>query len=112
MASMRGGTTEALRIVEDRIRASLIWAALMEGNSDHKSAIAPVTNGTATLVPPSVRGSPLVPRLVMPAPGAKSPRLPIELLKFDSFSGLPWRSHATTGMTQGWRVIAELPSVP
>lgn len=87
-------------------------AVVAEGNFDHKSAIAPVTNGTATLVPPNVRGWPEVPRLVMLAPGAESPRRPMELPKFDSLMGLPVRSHATTGMTQGWRVIAELPSVP
>jgi hypothetical protein len=35
----------------------------------------------------------------------------MELPKFDSLMGLPIRSQATTGMAQGWRVIAELPSV-
>lgn len=74
--------------------------------------MAPVTNGVATLVPPNVRGWPAVPRLVMFVPGAENPRRPMELPKFDSLMGLLIRSQATTGMTQGWRVIAELPSVP
>lgn len=79
--------------------------------------MAPVTNGVATLVLPNVRGWPAVPRLVMFVPGAKNPRRPmelpkLELPKFDSLMGLLIRSQTTTAMTQGWRVIAELPSVP
>ena len=81
--------------------ASLICAAVAAGNSDHNSAIVPVTNGTATLVPPSVSDCPSAPRLVMPSPGARKPRLPMELPRFDSFVGLPVRSQATTGRTQG-----------
>ena len=92
--------------------ASLICAAVAEGNSDHSSAIAPVTKGTATLVPPSVSDCPSAPRLVMPSPGALKPRLPIDAPRFDSFVGLPRRSQPTTGMTHGWRVMAELPRVP
>ena len=81
--------------------ASLICAAVAARNSDHNSAIAPVTKGTATLVPPSVSGCPSALKLVMALPGAVKPRLPIELPRFDSFIGLPRRSHATTGMTHG-----------
>ena len=95
-----------------RVTASLICAALAAGNSDHNSAIAPVTNGTATLVPPSVSGCPSAPKLVTPSPGALKPRLPIELPKFDASVGLPRGSQAPAGMTQGCRVMAELPSVP
>ena len=98
--------------MEAWVTASLIFAAVAVGNSDHKSAIVPVTKGTATLVPPSVSEDPAAPRLVMPAPGARKPRLPMELPRFDSFVGRPARLQATTGMTQGWRVMAELPRVP
>lgn len=82
------------------------------GNADHSNAIVPLTKGVATLVPPIVAGLPSVPRLVMDAPGARSPRLPTELPKFDSLIGLPCASQATTGMTHGCRVITVLPSVP
>jgi hypothetical protein len=88
-ASSNGGTTEARRGRFALVTASLICAAFAAGNSDHKSAIVPVTNGTATLVPPSVSGWPPVLKLVTPSPGALKPRLPIELPKFDSFIGLP-----------------------
>ena len=37
----------------------------------------------------------------MRSPGALSPRLPIELPRFDSWIGIPRRSQATTGMTHG-----------
>jgi hypothetical protein len=74
--------------------------------------MVPVTKGAAALVPLKVRGLPLVPRLVMFCPGALSPRLPIESLKFDSLVGRPPSSQLTTGITQGWRVIAELPTAP
>lgn len=46
------------------------------------------------------------------SPGALNPRLPIELPRFDALSGLPWASQAATGITHGWRVMAELPTVP
>ncbi len=73
------------------VTAIFTCAAVVLGNSDHSSAIAPVTKGAATLVPPNVCGLPFVPRLVMFSPGALSPRLPIELPRFDSLSGLPRR---------------------
>ena len=111
-ASSMGGTTEARRRVETRETASLICGAVALGNSDHNNAIAPVTNGTATLVPPSVSVCPSGPRLVMVSPGAVKPRLPIEIPRFESGIGLPRRSQATTGMTHGWRVMVELPRVP
>ncbi len=53
--------------------ASFICAAAVAGNSDHSSAMAPVTKGTATLVPPSVIAWPCEPRLVMLSPGALNP---------------------------------------
>ena len=71
------------------------------GNLDHNSATVPVTNGTATLVPRSVREGPIALKLVMLYPGAIRPRLPIELPKFEQAIGLPRRSQATTGTTQG-----------
>jgi hypothetical protein len=91
-ASSKGGTTEYRRDAEPPAIASLIWVALAAGNSDHKSAIAPVTKGVATLVPASVTAPPSVPRLVTPSPGAPKPRLPIEPPRFDSFVGLPAKS--------------------
>jgi hypothetical protein len=42
---------------------SLTWFAVAEGNSDQRSAIAPVTKGAATLVPPEIDDFPPVPRL-------------------------------------------------
>ena len=93
-------------------RVQAICAALAAGNSEHNSAIAPVTKGTATLVPLRVSEWPSVLRLVILSPGALKPRLPIELPRFDSFIGLPARLQATTGITHGWRVMAELPRVP
>ena len=46
---IKGGTTQ-LRFPSPRI-AILIWAAVNQGNRDQRSAIAPVTNGQAALVP-------------------------------------------------------------
>jgi hypothetical protein len=71
------------RVVYVWVTANLTSAAVAVGNSDHNSAIAPVTNGVAALVPPKVSGLPSAPRLVMASPGALRPRLPIELPKFD-----------------------------
>jgi hypothetical protein len=82
-ASSNGGTTVARRGAWECIKANLTSAAFAPGTSDHKSATAPVTKGAATLVPPSVSGFPSAPRLVMPSPGALSPRLPMELPKVD-----------------------------
>src|SRR2546429_7508853 len=111
-ASNKGGTTVVLRCVETWVRANFTSVAVAVGNCDHKSAMAPVTKGTATLVPPNVMRPPSAPRLVTSSPGAPSPRLPIEPPRFDCWIGRPRRSYATTGMTQGWRVIAELPMAP
>ena len=84
-----GGTTEVRRTADTWEMASLICAADAKGNSDQRSAIAPVTKGTATLVPPSVSACPSELKLVMASPGAVKPRLPIELPRFESFIGLP-----------------------
>ena len=94
------------------VTARLTWAAVAPGNSDQSSAIAPVTKGAAALVPPNGCGLPFVPRLVTFSPGALSPRLPIELPKFDSLSGLPCILQAATGITHEWLVMAELPTIP
>ena len=94
------------------VAASLIAHAVAVGNSDHRRAIAPVTKGAAALVPLKVLGLPSDPRLVTPSPGALNPRRPIEPPKLDSLSVLPCELQAATGMTHGWRVIAELPTVP
>src|SRR5271155_2580972 len=93
------------------ITANLISAALAPGNSDQRSAIAPVTKGAAALVPPKVFAFPSIPRLVIFSPGALSPHLPMDFPKFDSLSGLPSRLQATTGITHECRVMAELPTV-
>ena len=71
------------------VTASLIWAAVALGNSDHSSAMAPVTKGAAALVPPEVCGLSPGPRLTMSCPGAASPHRPMELPRFDSAVGLP-----------------------
>src|SRR5687767_5055862 len=81
--SSKGGTTEVRCSVAARVMASFICAAVASGNSDHNSAIAPVTKGTAALVPRSVKDRPSGPRLMMPSPGALKPRLPVELARFD-----------------------------
>src|SRR5262249_51184936 len=88
-ASSRGGTTEVRRAVWDWVTANLISAAVADGNSDRSRATVPVKNGVATLVPPSVSGLPSAPRLAIASPGASSPRLPIELPRFDSPVGRP-----------------------
>src|SRR5262245_59169686 len=106
-----GGTMAALR-TSALLVANFAWAALASGNIDRSRASVPVTKGVAALVPPEVNGCPLGPRLVTASPGAIRPRRAIELPRLDTASGLPARSQATTGMTQGWRVIAEPPTVP
>src|SRR5271166_534031 len=95
-----------------RVIANFTSDAPASGNSDQSNAIVPVTKGAAALVPLKVRGLPFVPRLVIFCPGALSPPLPIESPRFDSPVGRPLPSQLTTGITQGWRVIAELPTVP
>src|SRR5205085_957182 len=92
-----------------RMSAYLTSAAATAGNSDHNNAMAPVTNAAAMLVPSEVIGPPAGARLVILTPGALNPRVPIAFPRFDAPTGRPWRSQATTEMTQGWRVIAVLP---
>ena len=82
-----GGTIAGLRAPCAFASASLISAAVALGNSDQRSAIAPVTKGVATLVPPNFRGFPSAPRLVIASPGAPTPRLPIELPRLESLVG-------------------------
>jgi hypothetical protein len=100
-ASSSGGTTERHGRGKPCVVAHLIWAADADGNSDHSNAMAPVTNGTATLVPERLTVPPSTARLVIRSPGALKPRAPIELPRFDSCIGRLRRSHATTGMTHG-----------
>ena len=83
------------------VTAALTSAALAAGNSDQRRATAPVRNGVATLVPPSLSGLPSTPRLAIASPGALRPRSPKERPKFDSRVGFPCASQAPTGMTQG-----------
>src|SRR5260221_420038 len=80
-ASNKGGTTADL--LGTLITANLTSAAVALGNMDCNNAMAPVTKGAAALVPPNVGGLPLTPRLVMPSPGALSPRRPMELPRFE-----------------------------
>ena len=82
------------------------------GNSDHNSAIAPVTKGAATLVPERVIGGPPAFKLVTASPGAARPRLPIEMPRLNYSVSLPSIVQAATGITQGWRVITELQVCP
>jgi hypothetical protein len=91
--------------------ASLISEAVAAENSDHNSAIAPVTKGAAMLVPRNVSGCRTALKLVTEAPVAHIPRLPIEPPRLDSSRGLPQRSQPTTGITPECRVMAVLPRV-
>src|ERR1700736_2752046 len=106
------GTTVGRRCAWAWATADLSWLALASTNSDHTNAIAPVTKGAATLVPPEGSAFPLALRLVTPSPGALNPRRPMELPRFDWLSGFPSRSQPATGITHGWRVITELPTTP
>ena len=63
--------------------ADFTSAAVVVGNSDHSSAMAPVTNGVAALVPPDGYSGPTAPRLVTLSPGALTPRRPIVCPRFD-----------------------------
>ena len=73
----------------------------------------PVTNGVATpLSTAAERLAVGAQELVTVSPGAITPCREIELLRLDMASGLPAKLQATTGMTHGWRVMAELPTVP
>src|ERR1700674_5614506 len=94
------------------VTASLMAVAVAAGNSDQSSAMAPVTNGAAALVPPNVSDLPSGPRLVMFSPGASRPRLPIELPRLEWLVGLPCPSHPATGIGQEWRERAEPPTSP
>ena len=60
------------------VTACRICAALARGNNDHSSAMAPVTNGAAKLVPLSLTVAPSPPKLSIASPAALSPRRPIE----------------------------------
>jgi hypothetical protein len=82
-ASNKGGTTVDRPSTCARVKAIFNSAAVAFGNIDFNNAMAPVTNGAAALVPPNVGDLALVPRLVMPSPGALSPRRPIEFPKFE-----------------------------
>ena len=88
-ASSKGGAMVRRGGLPACVTASLIWAAVALGNSDHSSAIVPVTKGAAALVPEEVCGVLPAPRLTMSCPGAESPQRPIELPRFDSAVGLP-----------------------
>jgi len=46
------------------------------------------------------------------SPGALNPFRPIEAPRFDSLRGHPSAVQPTTGITHGWDVITELPTVP
>ena len=78
-----GGTT-VVRLVADAVVIALFTeAAVAFWKSDSNNAMAPVTNGAAALVPPNVGRLPLTLKLVIPCPGALSPRRPIELPRFE-----------------------------
>jgi len=83
------------------LKANLISAAVASGNSDHKSAMVPVTKGAATLVPHILIDFPPGARLVMLLPGALRPYILMDLPKFEVLIGLPVESHAVTGITHG-----------
>ena len=86
------------------VTADLTSAAVAAGNSDHMSATAPVTNGVAALVPPIVILF-ITRCLVSASPGVRSSQRPFVSAIFEKR-----RSYAITGMTQGWPVMAELPT--
>ena len=83
-ASNRGGTIVVRLGAYACVAANFTASTVAAGNSDHNSAIVPVTKGAAALVPPDVSDLPAsTPRLVMPSPGALKPRLPIEFPRLD-----------------------------
>lgn len=82
-AFSNGGTTVVRRVRDAVVIASLTAAAVAFGNTDSNNAMAPVTKGAATLVPLTDGGWPLPAKLVIPSPGALSPRRPMELPKFE-----------------------------
>lgn len=82
-AFSNGGTTVVRLVPEVVVSASFTDAAVALGKVDTNNAIAPVTNGAAALVPPKAGGWPLTPKLVMPSPGALSPRRPMEFPRFE-----------------------------
>src|SRR5262249_39052845 len=95
-----GGTIVGRRFAWLCRIACLIASAGAEGNSDHNSAMVPVTNGVATLVPSTNMACPCEPRLVIPTPGAARTRAPMDEPRFEDPHGRPSRSHAVTGITQ------------
>src|SRR6185369_10921814 len=97
-ASSTGGAMLFRVPAPESITAALMRAAPASGYSDQSSAIAPVTNGAAALVPPMVYGLPSVPRLVTFSPGALTPRRPMEQPRLESPSGRPCRLQAATGI--------------
>src|SRR5262245_44418723 len=111
-ASSSGGTTVDRRPAPAWVTANRMSLAVAAGKSDHSSAIVPVTNGAAALVPEKFLRPPDASRLWTPSPGADTPRNAMEWLRFESGVGLPARSQATTGSTQGWRVMTDPPSAP
>jgi hypothetical protein len=88
--------------------ACIIIAGVTFENTDQRSAIAPVTNGTAKLVPVIRAYTPLGDVLVMFTPGAISARLPIDRPKFDIGSSLPCSSQAAavTSNSRFVRIVA------
>src|SRR5215469_15145864 len=92
-----------------RVTARNACGAGTRGNSEQSSAIVPVTNGAAALVPPKLRGLLSLPKAATSTPGARRPRLPIEAPRLEDSVGSPFAPQAATGITQGCRVIAELP---
>src|SRR5262249_16129220 len=111
-ASSSGGTMVLGRRVKVPATAALTCAAVAVGTSDQASATAPVTNGAAALVPPSVSRPFRAPVLLTLSPGALKPRGPMEPPRFDWPKVRPPKSQATTGITQGCRVTAVPPTVP
>ena len=100
-----------LRSLFPPARASLIRAADMFGYSDQRRAAAPLTKGQAALVPEKRVGQPLELRLTTFWPGAASPRWPMDALKLDSCVGRPLWSIDTTGITQGFIVMHDPPTL-
>ena len=82
-AFSNGGTTVVRLLPDAVVMASFTAATVAFGNVDSSNAMAPVTNGAAALVPPNVGALPFTLKLVIPSPGALSPRRPIELPRFE-----------------------------
>src|SRR2546425_12612641 len=80
-----------------------------DGNVDQSSAIAPVTNGPAMLVPLLFVKLPPGALPITDTPGAISPR-PIEIPRLVSRLGTPRESHAATGISQEFWLSASRPT--